>query len=105
MSKWFSENLPDYAEREDYKKLREANAQAPDSAIMSEFGAMKWLQLNRPDYPQVVAAVLEELKAEIVANRDSILAGAGVAADASSSEPPQPAISITPVDQNGDQQQ
>ena len=76
MVKWFNENLPDFREREDYSKLRQANAEAPETAIMSEFGAMKWLQLNRPDYPQVVASVLESLKAEIIANRDSILAGA-----------------------------
>lgn len=76
MLKWFNDNLPDFREREDYSKLRQANAEAPETAIMSEFGAMKWLQLNRPDYPQVVANVLESLKAEIIANRDSILAGA-----------------------------
>lgn len=76
MVKWFNDNLPDFREREDYSKLRQANAEAPETAIMSEFGAMKWLQLNRPDYPQVVASVLESLKAEIIANRDSILAGA-----------------------------
>ena len=75
MGKWFNENLPDYADREDYKQLREANPEAPENAIMSEFGAMKWLQLNRPDYPQVVASVLEEIKNEIKSNRDAILGG------------------------------
>jgi hypothetical protein len=85
MNKWFDENLPDYANRDDFKQLKEANSQAPEAAIMSEYGAMKWLQLNRPDYPQVVAAVLEEIKGEISANKDSILAGAsGVANDKSS---------------------
>ena len=76
MNKWFSDNLPDYADRDDFKQLKEANAQAPEAAIMSEYGAMKWLQLNRPDYPQVVAAVLEEIKGEVRANKDAILAGA-----------------------------
>lgn len=75
MKKWFGENLPDYAERDDYKQLRQANAQAPETAIMSEYGAMKWLQLNRPDYPQVVQAVLEDLKTEIRSNKDAILLG------------------------------
>jgi hypothetical protein len=80
MKKWFGENLPDYAERDDYKQLREANQQAPETAVMSEYGAMKWLQLNRPDYPQVVAETLEELKGEIRANKDAILGGIGDAA-------------------------
>ncbi len=75
MTTWFNENLPDYSEREDYQQLRAANPEAADNAIMSEYGAMKWLQLNRPDYPQVVAAVLEELKGEIRENKDAILGG------------------------------
>lgn len=77
MKKWFEENLPDYADREDYKQLRAANAEAPEKAAMSEYGAMKWLQLNRPDYPQVVAETLDELKSEISSNKDAILGGAG----------------------------
>jgi hypothetical protein len=75
MKKWFGENLPDYAEREDYQQLKSANPEAPENAVMSEYGAMKWLQLNRPDYPDVVAAVLEELKNEIRSNHDAILGG------------------------------
>ncbi|MCL2451743.1 DUF5663 domain-containing protein [Candidatus Saccharibacteria bacterium] len=76
MNKWFGENLPDYADRDDFKQLKDANAEAPEAAVMSEYGAMKWLQLNRPDYPQVVAAVLEEIKNEIRSNKDAILEGA-----------------------------
>jgi hypothetical protein len=76
MKEWFAANLPDYADRDDFKQLQTANAQAPEAAVLSEYGAMKWLQLNRPDYPKVVAAVLEELKNEIRGNKDAILAGA-----------------------------
>jgi len=79
MNKWFGENLPDYADRDDFKQLKEANTEAPEAAVMSEYGAMKWLQLNRPDYPQVVAAVLEEIKEEVRNNRDAILSGAAQA--------------------------
>lgn len=75
MKAWFEENLPDYATREDYGQLKAANPEAPEKAVMSEYGAMKWLQLNRPDYPQVVAATLEELKNEIKSNKDAILGG------------------------------
>ncbi len=42
---------------------------------MAEFTATKWLEVNRPDYRQVVAEVLDELKKEIIANRDAILGG------------------------------
>jgi len=93
MKKWFDENLPDYADRDDYKQLRSANAQAPETAIMSEYGAMKWLQLNRPNYPEVVASVLEELKNEIRTNKDSILGAQAVAGDNQpGQEPPQQGI-------------
>ncbi len=79
MKKWYSENLPDYATMQDYKDLTAKNNGVDEKAILSEYGAMKWLQLNRPDYPQVVAAVLEELKNEIRGNKDQILGGAPAA--------------------------
>jgi hypothetical protein len=103
MSKWFEENLPDYKDRDDFKQLKEANAQAPETAIMSEYGAMKWLQLNRPDYPQVVAAVLEEIKNEIKANKDAILAGAtGAAAPAADGDDDAASDDSAPDDNSGD---
>ena len=43
-----------------------------DPRLRDEFAATKWLEVNRPDYRDVVAAVLDELKREIVANRDMI---------------------------------
>jgi hypothetical protein len=73
MHKWFKNNLPDYKMRDDYKQLLAANPGAPEIAIMSQYGAMKWLQLNRPDYPQVVAETLEDLKEEIRQNKKAIL--------------------------------
>ena len=79
MKKWFDEYLSDYETREDYQQLKEANKEAPETAIMSEYGAMKWLQLNRPDYPEVVKQTLEELKEEIKSNKDAILSGAPAA--------------------------
>lgn len=71
---WFAANMPNYADAADYQQLKGA---APDGtselAIMSEYGSLKWLELNRPDYKQVVATELEAIKQDIVANRDSIL--------------------------------
>lgn len=72
---WLENNLPDYRSQSDYQQLLE---QAKDKnydpvAFASEYAATKWLELNRPDYRDVVASVLEELKAEIIAGRDNIL--------------------------------
>jgi len=73
MKEWFSAKLPDYASAEDFNKLKESAKDADEATLLSEYGAMKWLQLNRPDYPQVVVATLEELKKEIAENKDKIL--------------------------------
>jgi len=46
-----------------------------DPRLKDEFAATKWLEVNRPDYRDVVAAVMADLKKEIIANRDAILGG------------------------------
>jgi hypothetical protein len=70
---WFKTNLPDFADLPDYKVLQERMPNATEVELMAEFGATKWLQLNRPDYPEVVRQTLEELKKEILDNKDKIL--------------------------------
>ena len=49
---------------------------SPEQALMSQFGALKWLQKNRPDYQDVVRHTLDELKQEIISSRDAIMRGA-----------------------------
>jgi len=41
--------------------------------LRAEYAATKWLEVNRPDYRDVVANVLDGLKEEVIANRDVIL--------------------------------
>lgn len=71
---WFENNLPDYASQPDFVRLQQA---APSNVapivVMSEYGSLKWLEMNRPDYRDVVAAELDKIKKEIIANRESIL--------------------------------
>lgn len=43
-----------------------------------EAGALKWLETNFPNYKQVVADQLEQLKAEIKASAPAILEASGV---------------------------
>lgn len=71
---WFNENMPDYASRQDFVQLSEAAPDnTPELAILCEYGSLKWLELNRPDYRQVVAEELETLKNEIRSNSSAIL--------------------------------
>ena len=84
ITEWLAEHAPQYHEEETFKRLAEATKLEPsDPRLVAEFTATKWLEVNRPDYRQVVAEVLEQLKKEITANRDAILGGlnAGAAGD------------------------
>ena len=69
-------HAPNYTQEPMYTRLIQATgAAADDPRLRDEFAATKWLEVNRPDYRDVVAAVLAELKTEIVASRDAILSG------------------------------
>lgn len=71
---WLASNVADYRNQEDFQRFVAATgSNADDQAVISEYAATKWLETNRPDYRSVVADVLDQLKGEIVSNRDSIL--------------------------------
>lgn len=71
---WLAQHAPNYHTDEGFMRLQQATQADPnDPALRAEYAATKWLEVNRPDYRQVVAAVLEELKAEITSSRDTIL--------------------------------
>lgn len=71
---WLQKYVPDFKSDDGFIKIQEATKlSADDSNLKAEYAATKWLEINRPDYKQVVAAVLDELKQELIANRDVIL--------------------------------
>lgn len=71
---WFDQYMPNYADLPDYQQLKAAApAEVTDIDVMAEYGSLKWLEFHRPDYRDVVAAELETLKQEIIANKDTIL--------------------------------
>lgn len=71
---WFERYLPNYEQAADFQSLKASAPQGIEPAIvLSEYGSLKWLELNRPDYKQVVAAELDTLKSEINQNKDTIL--------------------------------
>ena len=71
---WLDEYLPGYQSSDEFATFKASvPADAQELAVLSEFASLKWLEVNRPNYKQVVAAELEKLKTEIVGNRDAIL--------------------------------
>ena len=76
VDEFLAKHAPQYQQEPMFERLVQATgAQADDPRLKDEFAATKWLEVNRPDYRDVVAAVLEELKKEILATRDAILGG------------------------------
>jgi len=79
VSNWIQTNAPGYAAEEVFQKIQKASGLAADNPVLkAEYAATKWLEVNRPDYRDVVAQTLGELKSEINSNRDAIL-GSGPA--------------------------
>lgn len=73
---WLMANVPQYQEDEIFVQLKNgAPANIPEAVVKAEYASLKWLGLNRPDYRDVVAGTMDELKSEIIANRDAIIGG------------------------------
>lgn len=71
---WLANHATNYQADEVFVRLQQSTGLgADDPRLKAEFAATKWLETNRPDYRNVVAQVLEELKGEIIKNRDAIL--------------------------------
>lgn len=71
---WLEKYSPDFRNDKAFLNLQKATGLADsDSGLRAEYAATKWLEVNRPDYRQVVSEVLEELKQEVVSNKDVIL--------------------------------
>ncbi|HEU5121843.1 MAG TPA: DUF5663 domain-containing protein [Candidatus Saccharimonadales bacterium] len=78
---WLARFVPNYQTDSAFVRLQQATRlPATDPSLKSEFAATKWLEYNRPNYRDVVAQVLEELKREISANKDMILGGSSAQA-------------------------
>ena len=74
---WLQAHAPDYQNEEVFQRLMQAsNLPAADLGLRAEYAATKWLEVNRPDYRDVVAQTLEGIKQDILKSKDAIL-GAG----------------------------
>ena len=82
-------HVPNYAEEAMFQRLVQATGSDPDDPrLKNEYAATKWLEVNRPDYRQVVFTVMEELKQEILNNRQAIVESMGLSSDDSNNSDP-----------------
>lgn len=73
-NQWIAAHAADYQNDPVYQKLKAgAPGSASDNDILAEYASLRWLSLNRPDYRNVVAATMDELRQEVMKNRDAIL--------------------------------
>lgn len=71
---WLEAHVPDYYNDEAFARIQEATGlDVNDAGLRAEYTATKWLEVNRPDYRDVVASVLDELKKEIIDGREKLL--------------------------------
>lgn len=70
---WIAANSPNYKSDDLYQTMASANQGVDDRQLMSDYAGMKWVQLNRPDFPQIMSSVVEQMKKEIKENIDKII--------------------------------
>ena len=76
VTKWLEKHISDYYNDTVFIQLQKATGlEVNDPNLRAEYTATKWLEINRSDYREVVAQVLDKLKEEVIANRDVILGG------------------------------
>lgn len=78
VDEFLAKYAPNYQQEPMFQRLVQATKADPNNpGLKDEFAATKWLEVNRPDYRDVVAATMDELKKEIITNREAILGGMG----------------------------
>lgn len=72
---WLERYAPNYHQEDTFLRIQQSLAiDDPNSPqLRAEYAATKWLEVNRPDYRDVVAQTLESLKQEIIENKNTIL--------------------------------
>ncbi|NCU43954.1 hypothetical protein EOL71_03250 [Candidatus Saccharibacteria bacterium] len=70
---WLTKNSPNYLADKIYQALKSQNPDMSDSQVLSEYASMQWLNINRPDFTQIIATVFDEMKKELRANAGKLL--------------------------------
>jgi len=75
---WLAQYVPNYVADPAFLQMQQATQLASnDPALRAEYASTKWLELNRPNYRDVVKQVLDDLKREIRSSSSALLGGQG----------------------------
>jgi len=71
---WLRKNIPNFKDDQMFIQIQTSSGLgSDDDGLKAEYVATKWLEVNRPDYRQIVAQTLVDLKKEVASSRDLIL--------------------------------
>lgn len=74
---WLAQFAPNFQEDPIFQRLvaqaQSANGPVDPLTLRAEFAASRWLEVNRPDYRDVVTSTLNAIKQEILASRSVLL--------------------------------
>ena len=75
IANWLQVHAPNYQNDESFKRIMQAYniSDVNDKTLRDEYAATKWLEINRPNYREIVLNTMNSLKQEIASNKDAIL--------------------------------
>jgi len=74
INQWIAKFAPDFRGDSGFVKLQKVTGlDVNDPNLLAEFTVAKWLEINRPDYREVISQVLGGIKKEVTASRDVLL--------------------------------
>ncbi len=75
ITNWLQTHTPNYQNDESFKRIMQAYniSDVNDKTLRDEYAATKWLEINRPNYREIVLNTMNSLKQEIASNKDAIL--------------------------------
>ena len=75
IEQWLINYAPNYQEDESFKRLQKVYgiSDSSNKNLRDEYVATKWLEVNRPNYREIVIETLNSIKQEIIANKDAII--------------------------------
>lgn len=73
---WLAQYAPGYEQQDDYKRFIETTGLVGKEVpidTLGDYTATKWLEVNRPNYRDVVAEVMQEIRQQLIEYKDQIV--------------------------------